>query len=49
MLKPTPIQLNPEARRRQRLRNWAIFGLLVAFAVLIFIITIVKITGTGGT
>lgn len=45
MLKPTPIELNPEARRRQRLRNWAIFGLLLAFALLIFVITIVKIRG----
>ena len=46
MLKPTPIHLNPEALRRQRLRNWAIFGTLLAFVVLIFIITIVKIKGS---
>jgi hypothetical protein len=46
MLKTTPIHLNPEALRRQRLRNWAIFGVLMAFVVLIFIITIVKIKGS---
>jgi hypothetical protein len=45
MLKPTPIELNPEALRRQKLRNRAIFGTLLAFAVLIFIVTIVKIKG----
>ena len=45
MLNPTPIQLNPEALRRQKLRNRAIFGALLAFAVLIFVITIVKIKG----
>jgi hypothetical protein len=46
MLKPTPIHLNPEALRRQRLRNWAIFGTLMAFVLLIFVITIVKIKGS---
>jgi len=45
MLKPTPIELNPEALRRQKLRNLAIFGTLLVFAVLIFVITIVKIKG----
>ena len=45
MLKPTPIQLNPEALRRQRLRNRAVFGVLLAFAVLIFVISIVKMKG----
>lgn len=45
MLKPTPIHLNPEARRRQKLRNWAIFGLLMAFVLLIFVISIVKMAG----
>ena len=25
VLKPTPIHLNPEALRRQKLRNWALF------------------------
>jgi hypothetical protein len=45
MLKPTPIHLNPEARRRQRQRNWAIFGLLIALVVLIFVISIIKMAG----
>ncbi len=45
MLKPTPIHLNPEARRRQKARNWAIFGLLMAFVVIVFLVTIVKIKG----
>jgi hypothetical protein len=45
MLKPTPIHLNPEALRRQKKRNWAIFGTLMGFVVLIFIISIVKMMG----
>jgi hypothetical protein len=45
VLKPTPIHLNPEALRRQKLRNWALFGVLMAFVVLIFIISIVKMMG----
>ena len=45
MSNPAPIQLDPEALRRQKLRNRAIFGALLAFAVLIFIVTIVKIKG----
>ena len=45
MLTPTPIHLNPEALRRQKLRNWAIFGVLLAFVILIFIISIVKMMG----
>jgi len=45
MLKPTPIHLNPEALRRQKLRNWALCGALMAFVVLIFIISIVKMMG----
>jgi hypothetical protein len=42
MLKPTPMHLNPEALRRQKLRNWAIFWLLIAFVVLIFAVSVVK-------
>ena len=45
MLKPTPIHVNPEALRRQKLRNWAIFSVLMAFVVLIFVISIVKMKG----
>jgi hypothetical protein len=45
VLTPTPIRLNPEALRRQKLRNWAIFGALMAFVILIFVISIVKMMG----
>jgi hypothetical protein len=45
MQNPTPTRQTPEALRRQKLRNRAVFGTLLAFAVLIFIITIVKIKG----
>jgi hypothetical protein len=42
MLKPTPIELNPEARRRQKMRNWTMFWLLLGFVVLIFAVSVVK-------
>jgi hypothetical protein len=45
VLKPTPPHLNPEALRRQKLRNWAVFGVLLAFVLLIFVISIVKMKG----
>jgi hypothetical protein len=45
MLKPTPVHLNPEARRRQKQRNWAIFALLMSFVVIVFVISIVKMKG----
>ena len=45
MLKPTPIQLNPEALRRQKLRNWAVFSVLLAFVILVFVVSIVKMKG----
>ncbi len=45
MLKPTPVALTPEALRRQKQRNWAIFGALMAFVVVVFIISIVKMKG----
>jgi hypothetical protein len=45
VLKPTPIALNPEAIRRQKQRNWAIFSALMAFVIIIFIISIVKMKG----
>jgi archaellum biogenesis protein FlaJ (TadC family) len=45
VLKPTPIQLNPEALRRQKLRNWAVFSVLLAFVILVFVISIVKMKG----
>jgi hypothetical protein len=45
MLKPTPIALNPEALRRRRARNLAIAGTLLAFVILVFVISIVKMKG----
>jgi hypothetical protein len=45
MPNPTPVILTPEALRRQKLRNWAIFGTLMAFVILVFVISIVKMKG----
>jgi hypothetical protein len=45
MLKPTPIALNPEAQKRRRARNWAVFGVLLAFVVIVYIVSIVKMSG----
>ena len=48
MANPAPIRLSPEALRRQKLRNWAIFGSLIldfAFVILVFVISIVKMKG----
>jgi hypothetical protein len=39
-LKPAP--LSPEARRRQKARNWALFWSLLAFVIIVFAISIVK-------
>lgn len=38
---PDPVDL--ERQRRQRARNWALFGMLAFFAALVYAITIVKI------
>jgi hypothetical protein len=45
MVKPLPIALSPEALRRQKQRNWAIFSALMAFVVVVFIISIIKMKG----
>ena len=45
MPEPKPVPLSVEARRRQKARNWAIFSVLLAFAIIIFIISIVKMKG----
>jgi len=47
MLKPTPIELNPEAQKRRRARNWAIFAVLLAFVVIVYIVSIVKMSHGG--
>ncbi|MCZ4281780.1 hypothetical protein O4H49_13395 [Kiloniella laminariae] len=36
------VTMTEEARRLQKRRNWAILGVLVAFIVLFYVITIVK-------
>jgi hypothetical protein len=46
MPNPAPARLSPEGLRRQRARNWALFGALLAFVVIIFLISIVKM-GVG--
>ncbi len=45
MPNPTPVKLSPEALLRQRARNWAIFGLLLAFVIIIFVVSIGKMKG----
>jgi len=37
--------LTPEEERKRKQRNWAIAGLLLAFIVLVYVVTIVKIGG----
>jgi hypothetical protein len=36
---------SPEAARARRMRNWALAGVLIAFVVLIFVVTIVRLGG----
>jgi hypothetical protein len=35
----------PEAARARRLRNWLLGGVLAAFVILVFVITIVRMGG----
>jgi len=37
--------LTPEEERKRKQRNWAIAGVLLAFVVLVFVVTIVKLGG----
>jgi hypothetical protein len=37
--------LTPEELRKRKQRNWALAGLLVAFVVLVYVVTIVKLGG----
>lgn len=39
------MQLTPEEERKRNQRNWAIAGVLLAFVVLVFVVTIVKLGG----
>ena len=39
------MDLTPEERRKLSQRNWALAGMLVAFVVLVFVVTLVKLGG----
>jgi hypothetical protein len=43
-----PLEPGAEAQRRLRGRNRALAGALVAFIVILFVVTIVKLKGGGG-
>jgi hypothetical protein len=40
-----PFNESPEAAKARRLRNLALGGALVAFAILVFVVTIVRLGG----
>ena len=39
------MELTPEELRKRNLRNWAVAAMLLAFVVLVFAVTLVKIGG----
>ena len=39
------MDLTPEEKKKLNQRNWALAGVLLAFVVLIFVVTIVKLGG----
>jgi hypothetical protein len=39
------MELTPEEKRKLSQRNWAIAAMLLAFVVLVFIVTVVKLGG----
>lgn len=39
------MELTPEEKRKLSQRNWALAGMLVAFVVLVFVVTLVKLGG----
>ncbi|MCE9523410.1 MAG: hypothetical protein K8S25_13385 [Alphaproteobacteria bacterium] len=41
----TPMPLTPEELKKRNQRNWAIAGILLAFVVLVFVVTVVKLGG----
>ena len=45
MLKPTPPELNPEVTRRRNTRNWALLAGLLGFVAIVFIVSVVKMSG----
>ncbi len=40
------MNLTPEEKRKLSQRNWTVAGLLLAFVVLVFIVTLVKVGGS---
>jgi hypothetical protein len=40
-----PFKETPEAAKARRLRNWMLAGVLIAFVILIFVVTIVRMGG----
>ena len=36
---------NDERSRRLRMRNWALFGVLMAFVIIVYIVSIVRMGG----
>ena len=40
-----PFNEPPEAARARKMRNWMLGGVLVAFVILVFVITIVRMGG----
>jgi hypothetical protein len=39
------MSLTPEELRKRNQRNWALAGVLFAFVVLVFVVTVVKLGG----
>ncbi len=40
-----PFNESPEAAKARRMRNWMLAGVLVAFVLLMFVVTIVRMGG----
>ncbi len=36
---------SPEAQRARKMRNWLLAGVLMAFVVLVFVVTIIRLGG----
>jgi len=39
------MELSPEEKRKLSQRNWALAGLLIVFVALVFVVTLVQISG----
>ena len=42
---PDDTQDGKEFRRRRRVKNWALFGVLVAFVVVVYFVSIIRMGG----